>query len=103
MNIDNLTKEQVSELAELYCEEQYGFEGLNTYPPCGKCIICLCKAKQVAIETENLREQELIEGLNQLIQDYQEKNNVGISTIVLDPSFRDVELSSTVCRITRTQ
>ena len=43
MYIDNLTKEQIEELSEVTCVEAYGFEGRETFPNCGECMICLCK------------------------------------------------------------
>jgi hypothetical protein len=43
------------EIAELNCPEAYGFEGLETFPDCGKCIVCrsklLTKINPQVIET----------------------------------------------------
>ena len=44
MGIKNLTKEQIKFLAEeCYCPEAAGFEGVETFPDCGECLICKCK------------------------------------------------------------
>lgn len=43
--IDNLTKEQIQELSSYSCPEADGFEGAETFPDCGECLICQCKKK----------------------------------------------------------
>jgi len=43
MNIENLTDEQIKVISELSCPEADGFEGPDTFPSCGKCIVCLCR------------------------------------------------------------
>ena len=38
--LDNI----ISELSEDYsCPYSYGFEGRDTYPECGECIVCISK------------------------------------------------------------
>jgi len=31
------------EVARLHCPKSYGFEGAETYPDCGSCVVCQCK------------------------------------------------------------
>jgi len=50
MNIDNLTEEQIAEIADLYCMEAFGFEGAETFPNCEECVICLCKKKMSEVD-----------------------------------------------------
>lgn len=51
--IRNLTKEQIEELGNLHCPEACGFEGYETYPDCGTCLICLCKEELIKKEGLN--------------------------------------------------
>lgn len=39
-DVDALLKE----VAALYCPQAYGFEGLETFPDCGKCVVCRARA-----------------------------------------------------------
>lgn len=39
----DVLRDMVEELAELSCEESFGFEGFGTYPDCGKCVVCISK------------------------------------------------------------
>jgi len=32
-----------SQVAELTCPRAAGFEGLETYPDCGECVVCRCR------------------------------------------------------------
>ena len=34
----------IAEVAELYCPEAYGFEGPETFPDCGTCVVCRAKS-----------------------------------------------------------
>ncbi len=33
------------EVSKLSCTEADGFEGLDTFPDCGKCVVCLSKIR----------------------------------------------------------
>ena len=35
--------EIVDKVSELDCPNAKGFEGAETYPDCGKCVVCYCK------------------------------------------------------------
>ena len=37
------------ELVKLYCPEAMGFEGPETFPDCGKCIVCKAKNNRLEI------------------------------------------------------
>lgn len=37
----------LKELADMPCPEASGFEGPDTYPDCGKCVVCLAKRGQL--------------------------------------------------------
>ena len=45
IDISNLTEIQIKHLASNFCDTAHGFEGPETFPDCGKCMICLCKEK----------------------------------------------------------
>lgn len=34
------------QLLRSHCPNACGFEGLDTYPSCGKCLVCLTKAEE---------------------------------------------------------
>lgn len=34
-----------SQIADLYCPNANGFEGPDTFPDCGECIVCKAKEK----------------------------------------------------------
>jgi len=33
----------ILEIAELWCHVAYGFDGPETFPDCGECVVCLSR------------------------------------------------------------
>ena len=39
----SILRDTFEDVAKLYCPESFGFEGPDTYSPCGQCIVCISK------------------------------------------------------------
>lgn len=50
--LKKLSKSTLQEIGELYCPSASGFDGPETFPDCGECVVC--KAREVLKEEEVL-------------------------------------------------
>lgn len=48
----SITAAELDEIASLTCPKSYGFEGPETFPDCGECVVCRMRKLKAAIAAE---------------------------------------------------